>query len=101
MNSGRLKVFLRRNSYFLFQLSNILTPSANIHTDFRFCGWVDVDLSARGHKEAETAAKAIAESGHLITKIYTSMLRRAHQTVENVLKVDMILYLSDLYFMIM
>ena len=57
----------------------------------RFCGWVDVDLSAHGHKEAETAAKAIAESGHLVTKIYTSMLRRAHQTVEHVLKVDMIL----------
>jgi len=56
------------------------------NNDNRFCGWVDVDLSARGHKEAETAAKAIAESGHLITKIYTSMLRRAHQTVENVLK---------------
>ena len=52
---------------------------------------MDVDLSAHGHKEAETAAKAIAESGHLVTKIYTSMLRRAHQTVEHVLKVDMIL----------
>ena len=54
--------------------------------DNRFCGWVDVGLSDIGKKEAENAAKAIHDSGICVNKIYTSLLKRANQTVDKILE---------------
>ena len=54
--------------------------------DNRFCGWVDVGLSDIGQKEAENAAKAIHDSGICVNKIYTSLLKRANQTVDKILE---------------
>ena len=57
--------------------------------DNRFCGWVDVGLSDIGLKEAENAAEAIHDSGIDVTKIFTSVLKRANQTVDLILeKID-------------
>ena len=52
----------------------------------RFCGWVDVGLSELGQQEAERAARDIVNSGIKITKIYTSLLRRANLTVDKILQ---------------
>ena len=55
----------------------------------RFCGWVDVGLSDIGLMEAENAAEAIYDSGIDVTKIYTSVLKRANQSVDKILeKID-------------
>jgi len=57
--------------------------------DNRFCGWVDVGLSDIGLKEAEKAAEAIHDCGIDVTKIFTSVLKRANQTVDLILeKID-------------
>merc|ERR1711973_756184 len=52
----------------------------------RFCGWVDVGLSETGEKEAIRSAEALKNSGLKISKIFTSILRRAIITVERILK---------------
>ena len=54
---------------------------------FRFCGWVDVDLSPLGEAEAVTAAEAIADSGIEVNQVFTSLLRRARTTVDEIVKV--------------
>ena len=53
----------------------------------RFCGWVDVDLSPLGEAEAVTAAEAIADSGIEVNQVFTSLLRRARTTVDEIVKV--------------
>ena len=50
----------------------------------RFTGWVDVPLSEKGMKEAEIAGKKIA--GFEIDKAYTSVLKRAIDTLGIALK---------------
>lgn len=42
-----------------------------------FTGWVDVDLSERGCREIEHAARLLLERGYRIDIAYTSMLKRA------------------------
>ena len=46
----------------------------------RFTGWVDVDLSEKGKKEAEEAGKKLA--AYRIDKAYTSVLKRAVKTFD-------------------
>lgn len=46
----------------------------------RFTGWVDVELSEKGVREAAAAGKKIA--GYQIDKAYTSVLRRAINTLD-------------------
>lgn len=53
----------------------------------RFTGWVDIPLSPKGEKEADDAGRKIKASGILIQKAHTSVLKRAHQTLDRVLKV--------------
>ncbi len=50
----------------------------------RFTGWVDVELSEKGIKEAETAGKKLA--GYKIDKAYTSVLKRAINTLDLAMK---------------
>jgi 2,3-bisphosphoglycerate-dependent phosphoglycerate mutase len=50
-----------------------------------FTGWTDVDLSARGVAEAETAAAQLKEAGFDFDVCYTSVLRRAIRTLHIVL----------------
>eukprot|EP01038_Epipyxis_sp_PR26KG_P006832 gene6832-9354_t len=42
-----------------------------------FTGWIDVDLSDRGRREIEHAARLLLERGYTVDITYTSMLKRA------------------------
>ncbi len=47
----------------------------------RFTGWVDVDLSAEGIKEATEGARLLREEGYTFDVAYTSLLKRAIRTL--------------------
>jgi len=46
-----------------------------------FTGWADPDLSERGCREAEHAARLLLESGYKIDVVFTSRLKRAIRTL--------------------
>jgi len=45
-------------------------------------GWTDVDLADEGHEEAKEAGRALR--GEAIHAVYTSELKRTHQTFEGI-----------------
>ncbi len=47
----------------------------------RFTGWTDVDLSAKGIKEAHAAGKLLKEKGYMFDVAFTSVLKRAIHTL--------------------
>nr|CAD7591711.1 unnamed protein product [Timema genevievae] len=51
-----------------------------------FCGWVDVDLSVQGREEALTSGQALKQAGLKFDLVFTSLLKRAHQTLDIVLQ---------------
>jgi 2,3-bisphosphoglycerate-dependent phosphoglycerate mutase len=51
----------------------------------QFAGWVDVDLSDRGLAEAREAAALMASEGLVFDRGYTSYLKRAQKTLDQVL----------------
>ncbi len=53
----------------------------------RFTGWTDVDLSEKGVEEAISAGKILKEKGFSFQKAYTSYLKRAVKTLNQVLDV--------------
>ena len=53
----------------------------------RFTGWTDVDLSDRGRDEAREAGRLLNESGYVFDIAFTSVLKRAIDTLEIVLDV--------------
>ena len=53
----------------------------------RFTGWTDVDLSEKGVEEAKKAGKTLVENGFCFQKAYTSYLKRAVKTLNQVLDV--------------
>jgi len=53
----------------------------------RFTGWVDIPLSQKGEEEAVQAGEKIKQKGIKFDKAYTSVLRRAIDTLSIVLKV--------------
>ena len=54
----------------------------------RFTGWVDVDLSEKGVKEAEKSGELIKNLNIKIDVSYTSYLKRAIKTLTTILKVN-------------
>ena len=52
----------------------------------RFTGWVDVDLSDKGIKEAEKSGQIIKDLNIKIDLSYTSYLKRAIKTLTSILK---------------
>lgn len=48
----------------------------------RFTGWVDVDLSAKGEKEANEAGVLLKEKGIQFDYLFTSVLKRAIRTAD-------------------
>ena len=52
----------------------------------RFTGWTDVGLSEKGVEEAHTAARRLKEEGYVFDAAYTSVLKRAIQTLWIVLE---------------
>ena len=52
----------------------------------RFTGWTDVELSAQGIKEAKEAGKVLKEKGFNFDVAYTSVLKRANDTLKYILE---------------
>ncbi|WP_066641080.1 phosphoglyceromutase [Serinicoccus hydrothermalis] len=52
-----------------------------------FTGWVDVDLTEKGHEEARRAGELLREEGLLPDVLHTSLLRRAITTANTALDV--------------
>ena len=52
----------------------------------RFTGWTDVGLSEQGIKEAIEAGQVLKEKGFSFDLAYTSVLKRANDTLEYILK---------------
>jgi 2,3-bisphosphoglycerate-dependent phosphoglycerate mutase len=50
------------------------------NADVRFAGWVDVDLTSEGERQAIQAAELLRANGIAPTSTYTSVLRRAQRT---------------------
>lgn len=51
----------------------------------RFCGWHDADLSEQGFNEAREAGKMLKDKGYSFDIAYTSVLKRAVKTLNNIL----------------
>lgn len=51
----------------------------------RFTGWVDVDLTEQGEREAREAGKSLKEAGFTFDLAFTSLLKRANRTLDIVL----------------
>jgi len=51
----------------------------------RFTGWTDVELSEQGIKEAKEAGKVLKEKGFEFDVAYTSVLKRANDTLMHIL----------------
>ena len=47
----------------------------------RFTGWTDVGLTEKGYKEAHEAGKTLLKEGFTFDVAYTSVLKRAIQTL--------------------
>ena len=54
----------------------------------RFTGWVDVELSEQGRKEATKAGELIRDLNLDFKSIYTSYLKRAKETLDIILDVN-------------
>ena len=52
----------------------------------KFTGWTDVELSSNGIKEAIDAGKVLKEKGFTFDVAYTSVLKRANDTLKYILK---------------
>ena len=51
----------------------------------KFTGWTDVELSERGINEAKEAGKVLKEKGYEFDLAYTSVLKRANDTLDLIL----------------
>lgn len=52
----------------------------------KFTGWTDVELSENGVKEAKEAGKVLKEKGFRFDVAYTSVLKRANDTLKYILE---------------
>lgn len=52
----------------------------------KFTGWTDVELSEQGIEEAKDAGKVLKEKGFTFDVAYTSVLKRANDTLDYILK---------------
>ncbi len=48
----------------------------------RFTGWVDVDITELGEKEAKEAGEYLKEKGYKFDRLFTSVLKRAIRTAD-------------------
>lgn len=69
-----IKLVLVRHGQSLWNLEN------------KFTGWTDVPLTEQGEKEAIEAGKVLKENGYTFDKAYTSVLKRANDTLYLILK---------------
>ena len=52
----------------------------------KFTGWTDVELSSNGILEAKNAGKLLKEKGYTFDVAFTSVLKRANDTLDYILK---------------
>lgn len=69
-----IKLVLVRHGQSLWNLEN------------RFTGWTDVELSEQGIEEAKEAGKLLREEGYHFDIAYTSLLKRANDTLTYILE---------------
>ena len=69
-----IKLILVRHGQSMWNLEN------------KFTGWTDVELSEQGIKEAKEAGKILKEKGFHFDLAYTSVLKRAEDTLDYILK---------------
>ena len=50
----------------------------------QFTGWIDVDLSSEGIREAKSAGKKIKKSAIIFDNVFTSILKRSIQTFDQI-----------------
>lgn len=55
------------------------------NSENRFTGWTDVDLSERGISESHRAGKTLKDAGFTFDVAFTSVLKRAIHTLQNIL----------------
>ena len=55
----------------------------------RFTGWKDVDLSPKGIEEAKAAGKILKEMNLVFDVAYTSYLKRAIKTLNNLIQFNL------------
>jgi len=68
----------------MYKLVLIRHGESTWNKENRFTGWVDVDLTAQGSKEAQQAGLLLKESGYTFDIAYTSVLKRAIRTLWHV-----------------
>jgi hypothetical protein len=69
----------------ILHMLHALCMQATWNQENRFIGWTDVPLTARGIEEAQMAARTLRESGLTIDTVYTSYLKRAIQSTNEIL----------------
>lgn len=69
----------------MYKLVLVRHGESQWNLDNRFTGWVDVDLSSTGVKEAKEAGIKIKNSGLKFDFVYTSVLKRAIKTMWSIL----------------
>ncbi|MFT4311871.1 MAG: 2,3-diphosphoglycerate-dependent phosphoglycerate mutase [Candidatus Woesearchaeota archaeon] len=70
----------------MIQLVLVRHGQSTWNLENKFTGWVDVDLSITGRKEADSAGKALKEKDFEFDIVYTSMLKRAIHTAYHILE---------------
>jgi 2,3-bisphosphoglycerate-dependent phosphoglycerate mutase len=70
----------------MYKLVLVRHGQSSWNLENRFTGWTDVGLTDLGRQEAHEAGKLLREGGYVFDVAYTSVLRRAIQTLWTVLQ---------------
>ncbi len=65
----------------MYKLVLIRHGESTWNLENRFTGWTDVDLTATGVQQAQTAGRLLSEAGYEFDVAYTSVLKRAIRTL--------------------
>ncbi|TDV37104.1 phosphoglycerate mutase [Paraburkholderia caballeronis] len=68
----------------MYKLVLIRHGESTWNKENRFTGWVDVDLTEQGNREAQQAGLLLKDSGYTFDIAYTSVLKRAIRTLWHV-----------------
>src|SRR5471032_2535716 len=68
----------------MYKLVLIRHGESTWNKENRFTGWVDVDLTEQGNREAQQAGLLLKEAGFSFDLAYTSVLKRAIRTLWHV-----------------
>lgn len=77
----------------MYKLVLIRHGESTWNQENRFTGWVDVDLTSEGSRQAQQAGQLLKASGYTFDVTYTSVLKRAVRTLWHVLDQMDLMYL--------